>query len=165
MREKTLKLEINGKSYSVTINEFSAYEAVVTVNDKTYTVGLKDLGIEQVSDLRPKAIPQSAPSPVTPMTIPSSSGPTLHKPKTISGTSTIAAPLPGLIMKISVKEGYLVKAGQHVIIMEAMKMEHAIKAPVDGVVNEVFYANGDLVDGGADLLSFERSSIPENQDS
>ena len=155
MREKTLKLEINGKSYSVTINEFSAYEAVVTVNDKTYTVGLKDLGIEQVSDLRPKAIPQSAPSPVTPMTIPSSSGPTLHKPKTISGTSTIAAPLPGLILKISVKEGDLVKAGQHVIIMEAMKMENEIQAPKDGKVKSILVKEGDAVNEGDIMIELE----------
>jgi len=36
-----------------------------------------------------------------------------------------------------------------------MKMEHAVKAPADGLVNEIFYSKGDLVDGGADLLAFE----------
>ena len=36
-----------------------------------------------------------------------------------------------------------------------MKMEHAIKAPVAGTVNEIYYSKGDLVDGGADLLAFE----------
>ncbi|MCK4641846.1 MAG: biotin/lipoyl-binding protein [Candidatus Marinimicrobia bacterium] len=154
MREKTLKLDINGKSYSVTINEFSAYEAVVTVNDKTYTVGLKDLGIEQVSDLQPKAALQPAPSPVTPMTIPSSAGPT-HKPKTISGTSTIAAPLPGLILKLSVKEGDMVKAGQHIIIMEAMKMENEIQAPKDGKVKSVLVKEGDSVNEGDIMIELE----------
>jgi 3-methylcrotonyl-CoA carboxylase alpha subunit len=39
--------------------------------------------------------------------------------------------------------------------MEAMKMEHAIKAPTAGTVTDVFYGIGDLVDGGADLLTFE----------
>jgi 3-methylcrotonyl-CoA carboxylase alpha subunit len=39
--------------------------------------------------------------------------------------------------------------------MEAMKMEHAIKAPGDGLVTEIFYMKGDLVDGGSDLISFE----------
>ncbi|MCK4716269.1 MAG: biotin/lipoyl-binding protein [Candidatus Marinimicrobia bacterium] len=155
MREKTLKLEINGKSYSVTINEFSAYEAVVTVNDKTYTVGLKDLGIEQVSDLQPKATFQSAPSSVTPMTIPSSTGPMLHKPKTISSASAIAAPLPGLILKLSVKEGDMVKAGQHVIIMEAMKMENEIQAPKDGKVKSVLVKEGDSVNEGDILIELE----------
>jgi len=38
-------------------------------------------------------------------------------------------------------------------------MEHAIKAPSAGVVTDVFYAVGDLVDGGADLLSFEATAI------
>ena len=155
MREKTLTLEINGKSYSVTINEFSAYEAVVTVNDKTYTVGLKDLGIEQASDLRPKATLQSAPSSVTPMTILSSAGPTLHKPKTIPSALTIAAPLPGLILKISVKEGDMVKAGQHVIIMEAMKMENEIQAPKDGKVKFVLVKEGDSVNEGDIMIELE----------
>ena len=155
MREKTLKLDINGKSYSVTINEFSAYEAVVTVNDKTYTVGLKDLGIEQASDLHPKATPTPAPSSVTPMTIPSSAGPTLHKPKTISSGLTIAAPLPGLILKLSVKEGDMVKAGQHVIIMEAMKMENEIQAPKDGKVKSVLVKEGDSVNEGDILIELE----------
>jgi biotin carboxyl carrier protein len=155
MREKTLTLEINGKSYSVTINEFSAYEAVVTVNDKTYTVGLKDLGIEQASDLHPKATPTPAPSSVTPMTIPSSAGPTLHKPKTISSGLTIAAPLPGLILKLSVKEGDMVKAGQHVIIMEAMKMENEIQAPKDGKVKSVLVKEGDSVNEGDIMIKLE----------
>jgi 3-methylcrotonyl-CoA carboxylase alpha subunit len=41
--------------------------------------------------------------------------------------------------------------------MEAMKMEHAMQAPVDGVVGEIFYKIGDLVEGGATLLDFEAS--------
>jgi 3-methylcrotonyl-CoA carboxylase alpha subunit len=48
-----------------------------------------------------------------------------------------------------------VAAGDTLVIMEAMKMEHAIKAPGDGLVTEIFYMKGDLVDGGSDLISFE----------
>ena len=47
------------------------------------------------------------------------------------------------------------EAGATLAIMEAMKMEHAIKAPSAGTVTDVFYNIGDLVDGGADLLTFE----------
>jgi len=49
------------------------------------------------------------------------------------------------------------------VIMEAMKMEHAIKAPVDGLISEIFYGKGDLVDGGADLLAFEPLPLANNQ--
>ncbi|MEC8492065.1 MAG: acetyl-CoA carboxylase biotin carboxyl carrier protein subunit, partial [Pseudomonadota bacterium] len=45
-------------------------------------------------------------------------------------------------------------SGSTLAIMEAMKMEHAIKAPAAGTVTDVFYSIGDLVDGGADLLNF-----------
>ncbi|MCD6440979.1 MAG: biotin/lipoyl-binding protein [Candidatus Marinimicrobia bacterium] len=150
MREKTLQLEINGKSYSVTINEFNAYEAVVTVNDKTYTVGIKDLGIEQVSDLQSKA-----PSVATPIDRPATTTPTLHKPKTVFSTSTIAAPLPGLILKIQVKEGDILKTGQDVIVMEAMKMENEIQAPGDGKVKSILVKEGDSVSEGDILIEME----------
>lgn len=150
MREKTLQLEINNKSYSVTINEFNAYEAVVTVNDKTYTVGIKDLGIEQVSDLQSKA-----PSVATPINRPATTTPTLHKPKTVFSASTITAPLPGLILKIPVKEGDIVKTGQDIIVMEAMKMENEIQAPKDGKVKSIMVKEGDSVNEGDILIEME----------
>ena len=46
-------------------------------------------------------------------------------------------------------------AGQTLVIMEAMKMEHAIKAPADGVVSEIFYAEGDQVAEGAELIAID----------
>jgi len=42
--------------------------------------------------------------------------------------------------------------------MEAMKMQHTINAPSDGIINDVFYRQGDLVDGGSALLSFSEES-------
>ena len=57
----------------------------------------------------------------------------------------------------AVQAGDKVSRGQALAIMEAMKMEHAMKAPVDGVVGEIFYKIGDLVEGGATLLDFEAS--------
>ena len=49
-----------------------------------------------------------------------------------------------------------VKSGDILIIIEAMKMEHSIKAPVDGVVTNVMYTVGDQVDEGKELLSFQK---------
>ena len=53
-----------------------------------------------------------------------------------------------------VSSGQIVEAGQTLLVMEAMKMEYAIKAPADGVVNSVFYQAGDLVKDGAELVDF-----------
>ncbi|MED5226925.1 MAG: acetyl/propionyl/methylcrotonyl-CoA carboxylase subunit alpha [Pseudomonadota bacterium] len=67
------------------------------------------------------------------------------------------APMPGKVVSIKVSENDRVKAGDTLIILEAMKMEHSIKAPVDGVVTKVFYTIGDQVDEGKELLSFQKA--------
>ncbi len=76
--------------------------------------------------------------------------------------SGFTAPMNGTVVEILVTKGEVVSAGDTLVIMEAMKMEHAIKAPVDGLISEVFYSKGDLVDGGADLLAFEPAPLARN---
>ncbi len=62
------------------------------------------------------------------------------------------APMPGKVVSFSVKVGDAVTKGQVVAVMEAMKMEHALMAPADGVVLELLYAVGEQVAEGAALL-------------
>ena len=64
----------------------------------------------------------------------------------------LTAPMPGKVVSIAVKAGDTVRKGQALAVMEAMKMEHTIAAPQDGVVGEVLYAPGDQVAEGAELL-------------
>ena len=64
----------------------------------------------------------------------------------------LTAPMPGKILSFSVKAGDTVKKGQPLAVMEAMKMEHTIAAPADGVVQELMYAPGDQVTEGSELL-------------
>jgi len=64
----------------------------------------------------------------------------------------LTAPMPGKVVSFSVKAGDKVSKGQPLAVMEAMKMEHTIAAPVDGVVAELLYAPGDQVAEGAELL-------------
>ena len=71
------------------------------------------------------------------------------------------APMNGTIVEVLVSGNSTVSEGQALIIMEAMKMQHTIHAPSDGIVSELFCTGGDLVDGGAVLLNF----IPEAQQS
>lgn len=67
---------------------------------------------------------------------------------------SLTAPMNGTIVAVLCSENQSVKAGDTLVIMEAMKMEYAIKAPKDGVVKAVFYAAGDLVKDGAELVDF-----------
>ncbi len=65
------------------------------------------------------------------------------------------APMNGTVVALLVEPGQAVEKGQTLMIMEAMKMEHALTASSPGKVTEFFYQAGDLVDGGAELLEFE----------
>ncbi|OYD48191.1 acetyl-CoA carboxylase biotin carboxylase subunit [Acidovorax kalamii] len=64
----------------------------------------------------------------------------------------LTAPMPGKVVSFAVKAGDTVAKGQPLAVMEAMKMEHTIAAPADGVVQELLYAPGDQVTEGAELL-------------
>jgi biotin carboxyl carrier protein len=63
----------------------------------------------------------------------------------------LIAPMPGRIRRALVRRGDGVTKGQVVLILEAMKMEHAIRAPQDGVVTRLEHSEGDLVEAGAVL--------------
>jgi 3-methylcrotonyl-CoA carboxylase alpha subunit len=67
----------------------------------------------------------------------------------------LTAPMPGKVVSFAVKVGDKVKLGQSLAVMDAMKMEHTIAAPMDGVVAELLYAPGDQVAEGAELLRLE----------
>lgn len=73
----------------------------------------------------------------------------------LAGEGSLAAPMNGAVVAIQAKAGDRVKAGDTLVIMEAMKMEHAIKAPADGVVSEIFYGEGDQVAEGAELIAID----------
>jgi 3-methylcrotonyl-CoA carboxylase alpha subunit len=64
----------------------------------------------------------------------------------------IVAPMPGKIAAVRVAKGAAVTRGQILLVLEAMKMEHAIAAPSDGVVADIRCAAGDPVAEGAELL-------------
>ena len=68
---------------------------------------------------------------------------------------SLAAPMPGRVIKLFVEPGRPVKKGEPLLILEAMKMEHTITAPADGTVKEIHYAAGEQVLEGAELLRVE----------
>ena len=70
-------------------------------------------------------------------------------------SGSLAAPMPGKVIQVLVKEGAKVKKGEPLLVLEAMKMEHTIAAPEDGTVKEVRYAAGEQVLEGAELIVLE----------
>ncbi len=78
--------------------------------------------------------------------------------ETAADTGRLTAPMPGKIVAVHVREGAAVKRGAPLLVLEAMKMEHTITAPADGVVERFPYKVGDQVEEGADLVDFKPSA-------
>ena len=88
------------------------------------------------------AAPAAAPAPATAPAAPA-----------VTGTGDpVNSPMPGTILRVEVKEGDAVKAGQLLVVLEAMKMENEILAPKDGTVAQVVVSKGSHVETGSPLI-------------
>jgi 3-methylcrotonyl-CoA carboxylase alpha subunit len=76
-----------------------------------------------------------------------------HTVAAVAGS--LRAPMPGRVTAVHGQSGAIVRRGQVLMVLEAMKMEHAIVAPADGVLGRVLFKVGDLVDEGVELLVIE----------
>ena len=136
---KNFKFKINGTEYSVDINEVEGQEISLDVNGTPYKVTVdKEMKKKQVTvTTRTASKVSAAPSGVVQTSSPASKG------------SKVTTPLPGTILDVFVNVGDKVKAGQTVVLLEAMKMENNIEADVEGTVTEVKVRKGDSVlEGG-----------------
>ena len=115
----------------------------ITVDGKTYEMDVELIGANGAA-VQPVA---KAAAPV--VSTPAAPAPAA-KPAAAS-TGAVIAPMPGTILKVLKASGDAVKAGDVVLILEAMKMENEITAPSDGVIGSLSLAQGSTVAGG-DLL-------------
>jgi 3-methylcrotonyl-CoA carboxylase alpha subunit len=84
--------------------------------------------------------------------------PMAHAGESEAEGGRLTAPMPGKVVAVLAEKGKEVKKGDALVIMEAMKMEHTISAPHDGVVEDILYAVGDQVSDGAPLLAFKAAA-------
>ena len=91
------------------------------------------------------AAPQAAPAP--------SAAPAPAPSAAPAGGEVVSAPMPGLVLRIEVKEGQAVKKNQVVMVMEAMKMENEIFAPCDGTITKVSVTQGQQLTAGDPLMT------------
>jgi biotin carboxyl carrier protein len=140
----TVTLTINGTAYSVSVKRMSRDSATVEVNGEAYEVE-----ISRESGSAPQAT-SAPPSPVVTASV--SSPPVASRSAVAGGSGEIRAPMPGKIIDVLVSVGDIVRAGDKVLRMEAMKMENEIFAPVDGSVTEVAVQEGKDVEEGQLLV-------------
>ena len=144
---KEYKYKINGNLYNVVINELEDNLAQVEVNGTPYKVELENV-IKQKVTIKP-VVHESAPKPAP---VASTVSPA---PKPAGKKSGVKSPLPGVILDIKVNVGDVVKKGQTILILEAMKMENNINADKDGTVTAINVNKGDSVLEGTDLVIIE----------
>lgn len=120
---KNYTITVNGTPYSVTVEDANGSAAPVAAAPA------------------PAAAPASTPAPA-PAAAPAA-----------AGSVSVDAPMPGNILDIKVSNGASVKAGDVLLILEAMKMENEIVAPQDGTVASVNVNKGDTVEAGQTLVS------------
>lgn len=122
----------------------------ITLDGKTYEMDVELLGANGavIAPAKVAAPVAAAPVAVAPKAAPA---PAAAKPAVNAGSGSVVAPMPGTILKVLKKDGDAVKAGDVVLVLEAMKMENEITAPVDGAIASLSLAEGSTV-GGGDLL-------------
>lgn len=133
---KKFKFTIRGNKYDVELLNIEDNIAEIDVNGSKYEVEIEqEVKTTKTPKLiRPKVVPSSE-----------SDRAKTSKPTERKGAGLVKAPLPGIILQVLVKEGDLVKSGDKLLIMEAMKMENNITADTEGKVMAIKVKEGDAV--------------------
>ena len=115
----------------------------ITVNGNVYNVTVEEGQTSGAPAAAPVAAPKAAPA----------AAPKAAAPAASAGSVKVTAGAAGKVFKVEASLGQAVKAGDPVIILEAMKMEIPVVAPQDGTVASIDVAVGDAVEAGATLAS------------
>jgi biotin carboxyl carrier protein len=162
------KLDIRGKEFLIDVDELAANRFEVVVGDETYEVELssdEDLPEATITPgfapTRPSASPRPAAAerkvarPAREAAAPAAA--MSRQPAAAAGAGTLAAPMPGVVLEVSVKVGDAVVRGQQIAVLEAMKMQNSIKSSRAGTIAEVCVEAGQAVGHGDAIVRFQEA--------
>ena len=115
----------------------------ITVNGNVY-----DVTVEEGTGSTAGAAKAATPKAAAPKAAPKAAA-----PAGAQGAVKVNAPMPGKILNVKLQAGAVVKKGDVILILEAMKMENEIVAPEDGTIASINVATGDSVEAGAVLAT------------
>ena len=127
----------------------------VTLNGRTYEIEVEAgqaICLDEYEAIAPAA-PAAAPvAAAEPAAAPAAPAAAPAAAPVVAGGEAVNAPMPGTILKVNVQPGQAVKAGEVLVVLEAMKMENEIMAPKAGTVAQVLVSKGSNVDTGAPMV-------------
>ena len=127
----------------------------ITLKGTTYEVEVEKGEAMILDEYEAKSPVPPAPAAAAPVVVaaaPAAPASAAAAPAAVAAGTPVTSPLPGNIFAIKVKEGDTVKAGDVLIVIEAMKMENDVCAPCDGVVKQIAVSKGQLVATGDTLV-------------
>lgn len=141
------KVTVDGETYDISIGDLEDDRVDVTIDGRSFSVEVELLSKD----------PAGTPVPASPRQGQTSGAVSVRKsPSSRTGASgDVLAPLPGAILKILVKEGEVVREGQPVAIMEAMKMENEVEAHIAGKVSVILVKPGETILESALIMKIE----------
>jgi biotin carboxyl carrier protein len=148
-----LRVKIENEVYEVEVGDLTQRPILAVVDGETFEIYPEDLQaaaapvVAVPAEAAPAAEAKPAPKPAAPAVTPP---PAAAK----AGSSSITAPIPGVILSVAVKVGDAVAVDQEICVLEAMKMKNTIRSDRAGVISAVHVSNGDTVKHGQPLVDF-----------
>lgn len=138
-----LRVKVENETYEVEVENIKARPILAKVDGETFEVWPEEVQTAAVQSAPSAPIPSAPAAPATAVAAPVQ-----------GGAKSVPAPIPGVILSLSVHEGDTVKNGQELCILEAMKMNNAIRASRDGTIAQIHVNPGDHVKHGQLLMEF-----------
>lgn len=130
--DKFYRIRLHGKEFKIFVQKLDTdtKEATLNINGKISTVKLRSKADNMMNAAGVKM-------------------------KVQRKLESLRSPMPGLVLSLKVKPGDTVKAGDHLLILEAMKMENVIKSPGEGKIKEIHIAERTSVEKNTLMITFE----------
>lgn len=142
---KNLSFELNGKEYHFELTKKNNKKEVIIYKGKSYKASFEKFGTDGTLQLFVDNLEAYVKLP----------GKVQGAKQASSSEGSLQSPMPGKIFKVLKKSGESVSKDEPILILEAMKMEHTIKAHKDGLITDIFFNEGEQVLGGVKLAEIE----------